>query len=89
MQISEAMIKELIGRWENEALFSPDKSVTETLRMCADTLRMLLDVKLQPCDDPQYSPCPLCNSSGIFKYSPHKDCVCNGVGFMIKLGSNT
>lgn len=86
MEISEAMIKELIERWESEALFSSDKSVTETLRACADTLRMLIEVKLQPRDGSTYTPCPVCNKTGVFKYSPAKDCVCQGVGFMIKLG---
>lgn len=86
MNITEPMIKEIIERWENEALFSDSKDKSETLRACADLLRMLVEVKPQPCDDPQYSPCPLCNPDGIFKFSPHKDCVCNGVGFMIKLG---
>ena len=24
------------------------------------------------------TPCPECNPTGVFNYSPHKDCICGG-----------
>jgi hypothetical protein len=32
------------------------------------------------------TPCPVCNANGVFKYSPNKDCICQGRAWMWKLG---
>lgn len=42
--MNNAILIELAQRWENEALYETEQSVTESLRMCADALRMLVDL---------------------------------------------
>lgn len=32
------------------------------------------------------TPCPMCNPIGIFRYSPTNKCICQGRGWMWKLG---
>lgn len=31
------------------------------------------------------TPCPMCNPTGVFNYSPQKDCICDGKAWMWKL----
>ena len=42
--MNNAILIELAKRWENTALYETEQNVTESLRMCADALRMLVDL---------------------------------------------
>lgn len=38
--------------------------------------------KHQPPDPIQNTPCPECNPTGVFNYSPHEHCICNGKAWL-------
>ncbi len=87
--MKDAVIEELAGTWEFQAEHETDKGRREMLRQCADTLRMLIETlgdkpkKEEPKGD---TPCPECNANGVFKFSPKKDCICQGRAWLWKLG---